>query len=219
MRCLYADERLYVCVKPVGVVSTDEPGGVPELVRRALGQETACVRTVHRLDQVVGGVMALARSRKAAQLLSEQLRGGRMVKEYLAVTEGVPEPDAGELRDLLRRDRTQRRTLVADAPGRDVREAVLRYRVLAKVEGFALVRVQLGTGRTHQIRCQFAHHGCPLVGDRKYGAAPREMEGVALWSHALALEHPQTGEALRFTAPPPRVWPWTLFADFGVFEG
>lgn len=212
MECLYADERLYVCVKPVGVVSTDEPGGVPELVRRALGQERACVRTVHRLDQVVGGVMALARSRKAAQLLSEQLRDGRMSKEYLAVTEGVPEPETGTLRDLLRRDRAQRRTLVVTEPGRDVREAVLDYQVLARAEGLALVRVRLGTGRTHQIRCQFASRGWPLVGDRKYGAAAREMEGIALWSHALTLEHPQSGERMRFCAAVPETWPWTVFA-------
>lgn len=213
MNILHADRRVLVCLKPVGVPSTDEPGGVPELARRTLGDDTACVRTVHRLDQVVGGVMVLARSRRAAALLSEQIRQDRFEKEYLAVTQGLVEPDAGTLRDLLRRDRALRRTLVTDTPGKEVREAVLSYRVLARREGLTLLRIRLGTGRTHQIRCQFAHRGWPLVGDVKYGAEQREMEGVALWSCALAFDHPETGERLRFEASPPQVWPWTLFSD------
>ncbi len=211
MELLYQDNRVLVCLKPVGVPSTDEPGGVPELARHALGDEKACVRTVHRLDQVVGGVMVLARSRRAAALLSEQIRQGGFEKEYLAVTEGQVEPEEGILRDLLVRDRVLRRTLVTDTPGKDVREAVLHYRVLDRREGFSLVRVKLDTGRTHQIRCQFAHRDWPLAGDGKYGAAPRAGEGIALWSCALAFDHPQTGERMRFSAPPPAVWPWMLF--------
>lgn len=213
MEILYADKRVLVCRKPVGAPSVDEPGGVPELARRELGDEMACVRTVHRLDQVVGGVMVLARSRRAAQLLSEQIRQGGFEKEYLAVAQGLVEPDTGTLRDLLRRDRALRRTLVTDTPGKDVREAVLRYRVIARREGFSLLRIRLGTGRTHQIRCQFAHRGWPLVGDVKYGAEQREMEGVALWSCALAFDHPETGERMRFEAAPPQSWPWTLLSS------
>lgn len=211
MEPLYADRRIYVCKKPFGVVSTDQPGGLPELVRQALGDPSACVRTVHRLDQVTGGVMVLARSRRAAQLLSEQVRADGMEKVYLAVTEGSPDPSAGILRDLLLRDRVQRRTLVVDAPVKGVQEAVLDYEVLSRCQGMALVRVKLGTGRTHQIRCQFAHRGWPLVGDGKYGAQPREMKGIALWSHSLRFRHPETGEELCFTAPPPEIWPWQVF--------
>jgi hypothetical protein len=128
MEKLYADKRIFVCLKPVGVASTDQPGGLPELVRRELGEEMACVRTVHRLDQVVGGVMVLARSRVAAQLLSEQMRQGRFEKEYLAVAQGSVEPPEDTLRDLLRRDKARRRTFVTDTPGQDVREAVLQSR-------------------------------------------------------------------------------------------
>lgn len=213
MKVLYADKRIFVCLKPVGALSTDQEGGVPELARREIGDEGACMRTVHRLDQVVGGVMVLARSRRAAQLLSEQIRAGDFEKEYLAVTQGLVEPEEGTLRDLLRRDRSERRTVVAAQPGKDVREAVLRYRVLEQREGVSLVRVRLETGRTHQIRCQFAHRGWPLVGDVKYGARPQRMEGVALWSGSLSFTHPETGERVHFCAPPGAVWPWTLFSD------
>jgi 23S rRNA pseudouridine1911/1915/1917 synthase len=213
MEKLYGDKRIFVCLKPVGVVSTDQPGGLPELVRRDLGDEKACVRTVHRLDQVVGGVMVLARSRVAAQLLSEQMRQGRFEKKYLAVVQGSVEPGEDTLRDLLRRDKVHRKTFVTDTPGQDVREAVLSYLVLARREGMSLLCIKLGTGRTHQIRCQLAHRGWPLVGDGKYGAQPRDMEGIALWSTALTFDHPQTGERLHFSALPPRGWPWTVFEE------
>ena len=208
MEILFSDRRVCVCVKPAGVLSTDEPGGMPEKLRAALGDP--CVRSVHRLDRTVGGVMVYARSRMAASLLSEQVRAGRFEKEYLAVVCGAPEPEAGELRDLLRRDRVSRRTEVVSAPGKDVREAVLRYETLEKAEGLTLLRVALETGRTHQIRVQLASRGLPIRGDGKYGTAAEE--GIALWSRRIAFDHPETGERMTFSAPPPREqYPWRLF--------
>ncbi len=211
MEILFSDRRVCVCVKPAGVLSTDEPGGMPELLRAALGGENPCVRSVHRLDRTVGGVMVYARSRMAARLLSEQIRAGRFAKEYLAVVRGAPETPEGELRDLLRRDRASRRTEVVSASDQDTRAAVLRYETLEAAEGLTLLRVTLETGRTHQIRVQLASRGLPLWGDAKYGAA--EPEGsVALWSHALAFDHPETGERMTFTTPPPGdAYPWRLF--------
>ena len=168
MDILYADKRILVAIKPAGVLSTDEPGGMPSLLRAQLGDDRACVRTVHRLDAAVQGVMVFARSARAASLLSEQIRDRGFQKEYLAVVHGAP-PEGGTLCDLLGRDRQQRMTYVADAPGKDVREAKLSYRVLQRREGFSLVSICLHTGRTHQIRVQFASRGWPLAGDRKYG--------------------------------------------------
>ncbi len=155
--------------------------------------------------------MVLARSRAAARILSEQVATRQFEKEYLAVLEGVPEHDEGELRDLLGRDKTKKLTYVAGAPGKDVRAAVLRYRLLDSRDGFSLVKIHLLTGRTHQIRCQFSSRGLPLAGDCKYGARCREMEGIGLWSHWIAFRHPQTDAPVSFQAPPPRTWPWTLF--------
>ena len=209
MDILYKDNWILVCVKPAGVLSTDEPGGLPELLREALGDPTACVRTVHRLDRTVSGLMVLARTRMAAALLSQQVRERQFGKEYLAVVHGDP-PDRGTLRDLLGREPQSHRTYVADAPGKDVREAVLEYEVLARRDGLSLVRVRLHTGRTHQIRVQFASRGWPLVGDRRYGD-PEELGGIALWSWRLEFTHPKTGEPCVFSRIPPRNAPWDRF--------
>lgn len=210
MEWIYQDNRILVCVKPAGVLSTDEPGGLPGLIRKQLGDPQACVRTVHRLDRVVGGLMVLARSRKAASLLSQQVREGNFHKEYLAVLHGVPNAPAGTLTDLLLRSREERKTYVVDTPQKDAQEAVLDYQVLATAQGLSLVRIQLHTGRTHQIRVQFSTRGLPLVGDKKYGD-PSEDCGIALWSYELQFDHPETGQRLTFTKEPPECWPWTLF--------
>lgn len=207
------DGYIIVCVKPAGVLSTDEPGGVPELLREQLGDSRACVRTVHRLDRVVGGVMLLARTRMAASLLSEQVRDRSFHKEYLAVVHGTPAERRGTLRDLLARDPRERRTYVTHTPGPDAREAVLDYETLSAAGELSLLRITLHTGRTHQIRVQFSSRGMPLVGDRKYGAG--EDCGIALWSSRLCFTHPKTGEPVDVSLPPPAQYPWTEFQTEG----
>lgn len=209
MEIIYADKRIVVAVKPVGILSTDEPGGMPELLRQELG--TDCVRTVHRLDAQVSGLMVFARSVKAASMLSEQMRNHLFHKEYLAVVHGEP-PEAGTLVDLLGRDKRRRLTYVSQVPGPDVREAKLNYRVLDRCEGYSLVSICLETGRTHQIRVQFASRGWPLVGDRKYGIGGENVP-IALWSHRLAFIHPETGQPLEFTLLPPKESPWHWFCE------
>ncbi len=207
MDFIYLDKRIAVCVKPAGVLSTDEPGGMPSLVRQALGDPEACVRTVHRLDRVAGGLMVFARSARAASELSRQMRQGEFEKEYLAVVRGRPVPEAGRMEDLLRRDRAERKTYVTDVPDRDTRLAALEYRVLDSREGMSLVSVRLLTGRTHQIRCQFASRGTPLAGDRKYGDG--EDCPLGLWSHKIRFMHPETGEKMEFMQEMPDIYPFT----------
>ena len=206
---LYLDDHIAVCVKPPRVLSTDEPGGMPDLVRQTLGDPRADVRTVHRLDRVVGGVMVLARNAAAASELSRQIREGSFEKKYLAVVHGAPEEDSGELRDLLGRDKARKMTFVAEAPGKGIQEAVLSYRVLNKAGDLSRVEVTLLTGRTHQIRVQFASRGMPLVGERKYSTLNDPCE-IALWSCYLRFHHPVTGEELTFTRLPPEEYPWTV---------
>lgn len=207
MKIVFQDGSVVVCLKPAGVLSTDEPGGVPELLREQLG--VGELRTVHRLDRVVGGLMVLARSAQAASELSRQIREGLFEKRYLAVVRGET-PERGSLRDWLARDRRACRTYVAEGPGKGVQEALLHYETLGHAEGLSLVRVELVTGRTHQIRCQFSAHGLPLLGDRRYGDSADES-GIALWSHSLRFFHPASGEELRFSEAPPETPPWTLF--------
>lgn len=209
MEILYSDADIVVCVKPQRVLSTDEPGGVPELVRKELGEEKADVRTVHRLDRVVGGVMVLARSASAASELSRQVRENEFGKEYLAVVHGTPAPQEGQLRDLLGRDKARRMTYVAAEPGKGIQEAVLSYRVLNQAGDLSRVRIRLHTGRTHQIRVQFASRGMALVGERKYDTREDPCE-IALWSHMVEFTHPRTGERMTFRKEPLRVYPWTV---------
>lgn len=208
MELRYVDEDIVVCVKPPRVLSTDEPGGVPELVRQALGDEHAQIRTVHRLDRVVSGLMVLARSADAASELSRQIRERSFEKEYLAVVHGRPEMQYGTLRDLLLRDKTERKTYVVTELAKGVQEAILDYQVVAQTESLSRVRIQLQTGRTHQIRAQFSSRGLPLVGDRKYSLLEDGCE-IALWSYRLAFSHPGTGKAMEFILEPPDCYPWT----------
>lgn len=204
---LYQDDHILLCVKPPRVLSTDEPGGMPELVRQALGDPAADVRTVHRLDRVVSGLMVLARSPQAASELSRQIREGEFDKEYLAVVHGAPAEPAGRMTDLLLRDKRERKTYVVAERGKGVQEAILDYRVLARSEGLTKVAIRLITGRTHQIRAQFSGRGLPLVGDRKYSLLEDDCE-IALWSHRLSFRHPVTGEAVDFRVDPPKGYPW-----------
>ncbi len=206
MELIYCDEEIVVCVKPPRVLSTDEPGGMPELVRKALNTED--VRTVHRLDRVVSGLMVLARSAEAASELSRQIRDDEFEKEYLAVVHSSPEEDTGKLCDLLYRDKARKMTMVAAEPGKGVLPARLSYRVLKRAGDMSRVRIKLETGRTHQIRVQFASRGMPLVGERKYSTLADDCE-IALWSYRLAFTHPKTGKPMEFLLEPPETYPWT----------
>ncbi|MCR5576917.1 MAG: RluA family pseudouridine synthase [Oscillospiraceae bacterium] len=208
MEILYADGSVLVCIKPAGVLSTDEPGGLPGLVREALGDARADVRTVHRLDRAVSGLMVLARSAEAAAELSRQIREGSFEKEYLAVVHGYP-PAQAALRDLMFRDKARKMSFIADAPGKGVQEARLSFETQGRGEELSLLRIRLETGRTHQIRVQLASRGWPLWGERKY-APPCDDGPLALFSHMLAFTHPETGESLRFEKEPPACPPWTL---------
>lgn len=209
MELIYQDESIIVCLKPPKVLSTDEPGGLPELVRKELGDPAADVRTVHRLDRVVSGLMVLARNARAASELSRQIREDLFEKEYRAVIHGVPQQMEGTFRDLLGRDKARRMTYVADAPGKDVREAILDYRVLATDGAFSRVGIRLKTGRTHQIRVQFASRGMPLVGERKYDTR-EDPCNIALWSYRLGFYHPGNGQWVTFEKEPPADYPWNV---------
>lgn len=208
MEILYQDKDILVCIKPARVLSTDEPGGLPSLLREHLGDPKADIRTVHRLDRVVSGVMVLARNAKAASELSRQIREDEFQKEYLAVLHGIPENPCDTLRDLLGRDKARKMTYVAPEPGKGIQEAVLDYQILNHTETLSRVKIRLHTGRTHQIRVQFASRGFPLVGERKYSTLDDPCE-IALWSHRIQFTHPYTGKQMEFSHLPREIYPWT----------
>ena len=198
--------QLVLCVKPVGVRAQGEAeADLPALLKRQLGCE---IYPVHRLDQAVGGVMVFAKTAPAAAKLSQAIAGGTLQKEYLAVRERSPEQTEGELSDLLFHDRTKNKTYVVSRQRKGVKEAKLAYRVLDVQNGLCLVRIRLYTGRTHQIRVQFASRGMPLVGDGKYGSR-KNAAAPALWSYALTL--PMGGAIARIRALPEAAGVWAPF--------
>lgn len=210
MEICYEDADILVCIKPARVLSTDEPGGLPELLREHLGDPKADIRTVHRLDRVVSGLMVLARNAKAASELSRQVREGELQKSYLAVLHGVPAKPSDTLLDLLGRDKARKMTYVSLEPGKGIQEASLSYQMLASNEKFSLVKIQLHTGRTHQIRVQFSSRGYPLVGERKYSELNDPCE-LALFSCGIGFHHPATGAWMSFSQEPPARAPWDQF--------
>ena len=197
---------LVVCIKPVGVRAQGEAeADLPALLKRQLGCE---IYPVHRLDQAVGGVMVFAKTAPAAAKLSQAMAEGTLQKEYLAVLERSPERAEGELSDLLFHDRTKNKTYVVSRQRKGVKEAKLAYRVLDVQNGLCLVRIRLYTGRTHQIRVQFASRGMPLVGDGKYGSR-KNAASPALWSYALTF--PTGGAIARIRALPEAAGVWAPF--------
>ena len=162
MEILYSDKSLAVCAKPVGLDSEAE---VPEKLKNILGGD---IFPIHRLDKNVGGVMVYARNKQAAAKLSKAVQDGLMVKEYVAMVHGTP-PEAGDWSDFLFKDSRKNKVFVVKKQRKGVKLARLEYQRLHSGEQ-SLVHVRLHTGRSHQIRVQFASRGFPLVGDHKYGS-------------------------------------------------
>ena len=203
MDILYSDRDIVVACKMRGVLSEGaDHGGMPSLLADAIGKE---VFTVHRLDRETAGIMVFATSGKVAGKLSAIMQSGGFCKEYAAVVHGRPDPDCGEMRDLLFRDASRGKSFIVDRPRRGVREAVLSYRTLDSrtvADGtLSLVAVTLGTGRTHQIRVQFSGRGMPLYGDGRYGG--RERAPLGLFARALSFDHPMNGRRMEFSLPLP----------------
>lgn len=215
---LYEDAHLVICLKPPGVLSEDSEKGrcMPALLRehyRAQGKNDY-IATVHRLDKIVGGVMVFSRRRQVTGMLTAAIARHEITKEYLAVLRGHPEKAEDTLTDLLFRDAAHNKSYVVKRMRKGVREARLSYREIARTDALSLVRVQLHTGRTHQIRVQFASRGLPLLGDIRYGSRDERCT-AALWSYRLALRHPVTGKTVDVSALPPEGYPWQLFGEIG----
>ena len=131
------------------------------------------------------------------------------------MVQGRPEGDEGVLRDLLFHDRGRNKTYVVDRMRRGVKEAELAYTVLFSENGISLLRVRLHTGRSHQVRVQFASRAMPLLGDARYGSRYRDC-GIALWAERLCFPHPFEEKTVDYRCCPPEEYPWTAFAP-GLF--
>ena len=191
MDILYSDRDIAVCIKPVGLDSEHQ---VPEALTQALGGQ---IFPIHRLDMNVGGVMVYARTKQAAAALSTAVQEGTMVKEYVAQVHGTP-PEAGDWQDLLFKDSTKNKVFVVKKERRGVKKASLEFKRLSAGET-SLVRIRLHTGRSHQIRVQFASRGFPLVGDRKYGGRD---DATAPMLFSCCLTFPHKGQTMKFEQLP-----------------
>ncbi len=201
---LYSDDQIFVVRKPVGILS-EETADRSSLADWLREQNNGYIGVVHRLDRGVGGVMVYAKTKPAAAKLSAAVQAHTMQKTYLAVVHGKPPEAAATLTDLLFHDRTKNKTYAVDRERRGVKPAILDYEVLSAQESpvygtVSKLKIQLRTGRTHQIRVQFASRGLPLVGDNKYGAHDRT--DIALFCCQIVFPHPKTGKILTFTQNP-----------------
>jgi 23S rRNA pseudouridine1911/1915/1917 synthase len=168
-------------------------------VRRGNPRRRERVFIVHRLDRETSGLMVFARTETAQQIL--QAKWDTVEKKYRAVVEGAPPQDTGVLESHL--DESDRFKVWSTHEGPNTRRAVTHYRVEKKGKETSLVELTLETGRRHQIRVQLADAGCPIVGDKKYGAQTNPIKRVALHASSLRFPHPVSGEALRFLSPLP----------------
>ena len=212
LKILYSNKNIIICIKPFGVLSQkDAKGeeGLPEILAAQTGGKT--IYPVHRLDRPVGGVMVYAKNSKTAASLSAE---NAFEKTYLAIVSGCPEEKSGILTDYLYKDGAKGKSFVVAKERKGCKYAELEYEVLESKETeqgeLSLVKIKLHTGRTHQIRVQFASRGMPLVGDGKYGSRIKS-ENIGLWSRELTIIDPQTENKRVFAAPPPRESFWKQF--------
>ena len=225
LNILYEDRSIIVCEKPVGVLSQADAEGkgsdMPTLLSEHFAQkgEKATPYVLHRLDAAVGGVMVFAKNSKSAAALSAEIARSEMQKEYFAVCQGDVESSLGkegELFDYLFRDAKKNKSYVTDRKRAGVKDARLTFHVLSVLErkenSLSLVRVKLGTGRTHQIRVQFASRKHPLVGDKRYGSTVA-AKNVALFSASLGFHHPVSEKFMTFSLPLPKGAVWDDFAE------
>ena len=210
---IYSDKNVAVCLKPSGVSSEGAAGqgGMPSLIAKELSVEY--VGTVHRLDTVTEGLMLYSLNEKITAKLTEAIAARDTEKEYLAIVHGRPDNDCGEMRDLLFRDAKKNKSYVVKRSRKGVREAILNYETVETKDTeygtLSLVRVKLVTGRTHQIRVQFASRAMPLLGDGKYGGKDNAPK-VALFSTKLSFTHPVSGKRMEYERLPEGK-PWDMF--------
>ena len=213
---LYENKELLVCIKPAGTLSekSDSPNSLPSLIEKEYLEKNTPISlfAVHRLDKEVSGVMVYAKSAGSAKELSAQIADRKFHKEYLAIVEGVPEKKQDILKDLLFKDSKRNKSYVVKRERKGVKEASLEYKTLATKDETSLLQIFLHTGRTHQIRVQFASRGHSIIGDKKYGSQI-SLSAITLCSHKIAFSEPITKKVIEFTYIPKDLNIWNNYHD------
>ncbi len=201
MEILFEDEFIIVCIKPVGIISQSDSKGGDSMIKRLEEHTKNAVYPLHRLDKEVGGIMVFAKTQKSAAILSTDIQNHNFKKEYLALVHGKPENDFGKMRDWLFKDSKKNKSYVVKRQRKGVKEALLEYKLISCKNGLSLVQILLHTGRTHQIRVQFASRKMSLVGDKKYGGND-QFKTIGLWSYRITFTHPKSHKILTFQKTP-----------------
>ncbi len=217
MKILYEDNHIIVAVKPQNMPTQSDSSGdedflsaVREYVRVAYNKPgNVFLGLVHRLDRPVGGVMVFARTSKAAARLFDQLKDGRFQKSYYAVVNS-PIDNENTLCDYLLKNPKKNMSAVVSKNTSGAKYAELSYVKKSEIQDYSLVKINLKTGRSHQIRVQFKNIGAPLVGDKKYGGA--DSQNICLFAHSISIDHPTKKERMTFYCEPPKNHPWNLFS-------
>lgn len=220
VKVIYEDNHLLVVEKPVNILSQGDDTNDKDML--TILKEYIKVKynkpgnvylgLVHRLDRPVGGAMVFAKTSKSASRLSEQVRNKTFKKTYKAVIHGTMDKNSDTIKDFLYKDKKTNNVKVVKPNFKDSKDAELSYETLEYKKGFSLVKIDLKTGRPHQIRVQFASRNHPLYGDQRYGKdinSPGQQ--IALWSNSLIIEHPITKEKMEFVCETPNEYPWNLF--------
>lgn len=213
---IYEDNHLLVVEKPINVPVCEDESRDKDLLN-ILKDYLKCkynkpgnvyLGLVHRLDRPVGGIMVFAKTSKAASRLSEQIRNNQFKKTYHAVVLGNIEQN-GVLKDKLLKDSKNNITKV-DKNGK---EAILEYSLVGHKNNLSLVKINLKTGRSHQIRVQFSSRNHPLYGDQKYNNNATSGEQIALFASCLSFIHPVSKEVLEFRLDLPSRYPFNIFKE------
>lgn len=214
LQIIYEDNHLLAVVKPAGMatmgVSDDKPSVLSlakDYIKRRYNKPgNVYLGVMSRLDAPVSGVVLFARTSKSAARLTEQFRTHAVEKTYWAVVEGILDPAVGSYADYLGKDEQRQRMQIVGATLQGAKLANLTYRRMTSVRGQSLVEIALMTGRKHQIRLQFAHHGHPIIGDRKYGSQRSFPSGIALYARRLVITHPIKGDRILLETSLPDAW-------------
>ena len=209
---LYEDNHIIVVMKPANVPVCEDSSGdldllsmVKHYLEEKYNKNNAFVGLVHRLDRPVGGVMVFAKTSKAASRLSDQIRNGEMKKKYYAVVMGKT-LERGIFVDKLEKDSKKNISFVSD----NGKESILEYERIKTNGEMSLVSIDLKTGRSHQIRVQFSHHGFPLYGDQKYNKKAKMHTQIALFAYSLSFLHPTLKKELVFSVDIPKIYPYNF---------